>query len=44
MMIIRKRVGEKLLFQILNKFGESCGFLPIEMKSSAAMGEPCQMS
>jgi len=38
-MIIRKHVGEKLFFQILNKFGDGWGFLPIEMKSSAATEE-----
>ena len=37
---ICKHVGETLFFQILSKFGDSWGwlwgFLPIEMKSSAA--------
>ena len=36
MVIVRKHIGEELFFQILNKFGDSWGFLPIEMKSSAA--------
>jgi len=35
MVIVRKHIGEKLFFQILNKFSDSWGFLPIEIKSSA---------
>jgi len=39
MVIVRKHIGEELFFQILNKFGDSWGFLRIEMKSSAATEE-----
>jgi len=35
-MTIHKHVGEVLFF---NKFGDSWGFLPIEMKTSAATEE-----
>jgi len=34
MVINRTHVGEKLFFQILNKFGGSWGFLLIEMEWS----------
>ena len=36
MVIVRKHIGEELFFQILNKFGDGWGFLPIEMETSAA--------
>ena len=29
MVIVRKHIGEELFFQILNKFGDSWGLLPI---------------
>jgi len=39
MVIVRRHIGEELFFQIYNKFGDGWGFLPIEMKSGAAMEE-----
>jgi len=39
MVIVRKHIGEELFFQILNKFGDGWGFLPIKLKSSAATEE-----